>query len=152
MSKYQFIESALRELCLSHQASNSKRDRSQLRHMINKCIRIIDMSCVLDQASHKAINLARQNNIDLSVMNWNNQPKFDPGRKLFVFEHKTPINMLVEKMIQKPNEILQVLEEMDSVWITREEDNMLNSLGYRTKRPDPDKAYSEASITIASIE
>lgn len=150
-NKYQFIEPALRELCLSYQRTDNKKERSQLRLMINRCIRIVDVAYELTQASHEAILLAQKNNINLREMNWDNQPRFDLGRKLFVFEHKTPINMLVEKMIQNPDKILEILHDMEIVWVTRHEDNMLNSLGYRSNRQDPDQAYKEANIWIENI-
>lgn len=33
-------------------------------------------------------------------------------------------------------------------WITQEENNRLNALGYKSNRPDPEKAYQEAGIVI----
>jgi hypothetical protein len=33
-------------------------------------------------------------------------------------------------------------------WITKDENNQLNALGYAKNRPDPDAAYQEAGITL----
>jgi len=149
--KYKFIERALQELATQHSLTSVKKEKSHLKAMITKCIRIVDDSCTIDRASHAAAHIADGLGIDLSKMTWVNQTRFDPGRKLFVFEHKTPINTLVQKMIENPNDVLNILNNMEIVWITREEDAILNALGYRKNRSDHDAAYKEAGIEIISL-
>ena len=149
--KYKFIERALQELATQHSLTSVKKEKSHLKAMINKCIRIVDDSYIINKASRAAAHVADGMGLDLTKMSWVNQTRFDPGRKLFVFEHKTPINTLVQKMIENPNDVLNILNNMEIVWITREEDATLNALGYRKNRSDHDAAYKEAGIEIISL-
>jgi hypothetical protein len=149
--KYKFIEKVLKELATQHSLASVKKEKSHLKAMITKCIRIVDDSCTIDRASRAAARVADGRGLDLSKMTWVNQTRFDPGRKLFVFEHKTPINTLVQQMIDSPDDPLSVLNDSEIVWITREEDATLNSLGYRKNRSDHDAAYKEAGIDIITL-
>ena len=151
MKNYKFIEGVLQELARQHSLTNVKKEKGHLKAMLNKCIRIVDDSYQIDKASKKAKQIADDMNIDLTKMSWANQPRFDKGRKVFVFEHKTPINIMAQRMIDNPSDVLNILNDMEIVWITREEDAMLNSLGYRKNRDDHDKAYVEAGIEIVSL-
>lgn len=151
MKNYKFIESVLQELAKQYSLTSVKKEKSNLKAMLNKCIRIVDDSYQIDRASEKAKKLADIMKIDLTKMSWSNQPKFDKGRKVFVFEHKTPINILVQQMIDNPDNILSILESMQIVWITRDEDAQLNALGYRKNREDHDKAYADAGIKIVDL-
>ena len=50
-------------------------------------------------------------------------------------------------------EIDSILEKHSRVaWILKTEDMKLNELGYRYERPDPDRAYQEASIAFAKFD
>lgn len=47
-------------------------------------------------------------------------------------------------------EVENVLSRAKTIWILREEDQRLSSLGYKSNRPDPEKAYKDAGIVIVS--
>lgn len=151
MKNYKFIENVLQELAKQYSLTTVKKEKSNLKAMLNKCIRIVDDSYQIDRASEKAKQIADKMKLDLTKMSWCNQHTYDKGRKIFVFEHKTPINVIVQKMIDNPANVLTILENMQIVWITREEDAQLNALGYRKNREDHDKAYAEAGIKIVNL-
>lgn len=44
--------------------------------------------------------------------------------------------------------IIDRLKKQHLCWVTKAEDKRLTDLGYRSARPDPEKAYREAGITI----
>ena len=66
-------------------------------------------------------------------------------------EHTTPIGELIEMMVQSQIEDVAKLLEKYSVvcWITREEDDKLNSLSFRKKRPGGwEVCYEKCGITV----
>ena len=74
------------------------------------------------------------------------------------YEHMTPISELInsiEKYYLEGSYNIEKLEniimKMKVVFITHDEDIMLNKLGYKSKRPDPIKAYQEAGIEIFEV-
>jgi len=98
--------------------------------------------------SKKAMIYAQENNIPLDL-EWENQPKYDPGRKSILMEHKNPVEEIWLKLLESPENTFDIIENHHIlVWVTREEDKQLNKLGYRSKRPDSNKAYKEAGIEI----
>tara|TARA_X000001316_G_C922245_1_gene37224 strand:+ start:3716 stop:4180 length:465 start_codon:yes stop_codon:yes gene_type:complete len=101
--------------------------------------------------SENALKVAQENNIPLDL-DWYKQSRYDPGRKMLLMEHKNPLEEMWQKLIAEPDKTTSILDsENIIVWVTREEDNKLTELGYRSKRPDSDKAYQEAGIEIASV-
>jgi hypothetical protein len=100
--------------------------------------------------SVNALKVAQENNIPLDL-DWPKQSKYDPGRKMLLMEHKNPLEEMWKKLIAEPEKTTEILnKENVIVWVTREEDNKLTELGYRSKRPDSDKAYREAGIKLHS--
>jgi len=148
---FKFCEKAIKELAYSYNNTNSKLERSKLKTMINKVLRVAMNFETLTHASEKALLLAEEHNIDLKKMTWENQNTYDKGRKMFVYEHKATVNDLSIQIINDPENTLSILNSMEIIWLTREEDNNLNWLGYRIKRPDPDKAYEDAKIKVVKI-
>jgi hypothetical protein len=69
-----------------------------------------------------------------------------------VWEHALPIREFRESLITATNkeEIIHIINEYPGVaWISREENNELNALGYQRKRPDGFlQCYEEAGITL----
>ena len=69
-----------------------------------------------------------------------------------VWEHTTPIREFRESLISSQNkeEITQTINEYPGVaWISREENNKLNAMGFQRKRPDGFlKCYERAGITL----
>jgi len=89
--------------------------------------------------------------IDLETQGWHEQPKFDPGRRLFFLEHMVPVSTIRKECLKacSVKEIKTILRsKVRIVWILREENDTLNALGYRYKRTDPIEAYSRAGIHI----
>jgi hypothetical protein len=85
-------------------------------------------------------------------MGWYEQPRYDKGRKELLMEHKNPVEEIWIKLHEEPWNAEHILKkEIHIVWVTREEDKELTRLGYRTKRPDSDKAYREAGIELHYI-
>jgi hypothetical protein len=89
--------------------------------------------------------------IDLIKKNWHNQPSFDPGRKIFHFEHMIPVNQLTDMCIQNSKEIENILNTCTVVWILKSEDRILTELGFRNNRIDPIEAYKKANIIIKGM-
>ena len=89
--------------------------------------------------------------IDLADQGWHGQPKFDPGRRRFFFEHMVPVSSIRNECLKacaaKEIEIL-LQNKVRTVWILHEENDTLNALGYKDERSDPVEAYSRAGIHI----
>lgn len=98
-------------------------------------------------AREKALSL--DGRVDLAVMTWHQQESFDPGRELFIVEHRATVSALKQRCLRAKSVegVLDILEkEIDVVWILRDEDEKLTELKYRSKRPPT--AYEEAQIEI----
>lgn len=67
-----------------------------------------------------------------------------------VWEHTVPVNITMNKVFKSKNdiEVLKALDEgSDTCWVTKEEDDCLNSKGFRKSRPDNwREAYSQCGI------
>jgi hypothetical protein len=89
--------------------------------------------------------------VDLSIQGWQDQPRFDPGRVAFAFEHMAMISSIRERCMSAQSEadVADVLRaDATVVWILRAEDEKLNSLGFRSNRADPEGAYVSAGIEL----
>ncbi len=126
-------------------------DNEQEKAGIKYGVKMLIRQIVINKCwSKKARQLALKNNWPLD-MNWYEQPKYDKGRKQLLMEHKNPLEEIWIKLCEEHWNTERILvEEIQIVWVTREEDHELTRLGYRTKRPDSDKAYREAGIEIYS--
>jgi len=102
-------------------------------------------------------SLNAKNYCDSLGLDINNLPKYRVGKLVggtknkpaLLGEHTTPITELIKILINSPIEnIKDILESYSPVcWITRDEDNMLNSKGYSRKRPNGwKKCYEECGI------
>lgn len=62
--------------------------------------------------SHAASAEARKLGMDLLIMKWQDQPKFDRGRSVFHFEHMVPVKTIREKYLacQSADEVFDVLQ------------------------------------------
>ena len=78
--------------------------------------------------------------------------KDEKGRSLLMWEHTTPLTELFHTLVEcsSYSEVLGVLESYSGVcWITRQEDDKLNSSGFRSKRPEGWRnAYAKCGIEI----
>jgi len=93
---------------------------------------------------------------DPRTVRWGEQSRRlkDPGRRIFVLEHLLPVSDMIyrlEALGERAStaEIRAIIELYDLVWILRIEDDRLNQLRYRNRRPnDPLDAYRAAGILI----
>ena len=130
-----------------YKKSEDKKERYGIKCGTKMLIRQTEYS-VNPLWSKDAMIFAQQNNIPLDLA-WEDQPKYDPGRKNILMEHKNPVEEIWLKLLDSPEKTFDTLKKYHTlVWVTREEDNRLNTLGYRSKRPDSNKAYREAGIEI----
>ncbi len=90
------------------------------------------------------------NLINLFDENWDTQTQFDVGRKLFSYEHFWTISSLKGEILNSnhKNEVNSILSKALVIWITTEENKQLDILRYKSRRPDPHKAYKDAGIKI----
>lgn len=126
-------------------------DRKHMRVQLSKSIRnATDHPDFALHASAAAQSLAAEKGIDLSKMTYDNQPqkRFDPGRTLFAYEHMVPVKNLMYGIINEPHRAEELLRTARIVWVTRAENDRLNELGYAHERPDPQKCYEEAGISV----
>ncbi|WP_027862589.1 hypothetical protein [Marmoricola sp. URHB0036] len=97
--------------------------------------------------------VADQGGIDLSRETWHSQPRFDPGRIVFHYEHVQPVSAIRATLNEamSPAHVVAILSrELQLAWITKDEDARLTALKYRSQRPDPVAAYAEAGITLCN--
>ena len=77
--------------------------------------------------------------------------KFDLGEK-YIIEHSIPVVTIINDLIATGKSIDEV-EETPLVFVLKSEDTVLNSLGYRTSRPNGwEVAYSDAGILVTPIQ
>ena len=104
--------------------------------------------------SQKAKDFCEENGIDITKLPKKSVIKVVGGernRPAVMAEHTTPIGELIEMMVQSQIEDVAKLLEKYSVvcWITREEDDKLNSLSFRKKRPGGwEVCYKKCGITV----
>jgi len=94
---------------------------------------------------------ARRMGINLRLMDWHDQPSFDPGRKVFHMEHVIPVVNIRKSCCSamSQGEVLDILRTLIVIaWILKEEDRRLTQLGFRNNRPDPSAAYRAAGIEL----
>lgn len=103
--------------------------------------------------SDAALAEAERMGVDLGTAGWHDQPKFDPGRKVFAREHVVPVNQMRAACLEAASEedTARCLEAAQVAWVLREEDDMLTRLGFRTVRTDPRAAYRAAGISLPGL-
>ncbi|MFM7674369.1 MAG: hypothetical protein ACKO5F_02005 [Synechococcus sp.] len=150
-----FADSIFRKAQALNAASITTRQKRYLNRAINFEIRHACDALLPDnlipRVSVSADLLAQKMGVDLRLVDWHDQPKFDPGRKIFHMEHFIPVRdvRLSCCAASCAAEVLDVLKSKIVVaWILKEEDNRLNELGFRSKRPDPEAAYRAAGIKL----
>jgi hypothetical protein len=98
-----------------------------------------------------AADLARNMGVDLAVQTWHSQKKFDPGHKLFHYEHMHPV-FGVRKVIgaaATQDEAMAILDRtLYLSWITKPEDLSLTAHGFAKHRDDPLYAYRVSGIPL----
>ena len=130
----------------------SKKEEVIIRGSIDEDIKKVS-DFAIPRVSKKAKEKSTAMGIDLLSMNWHNQTKksFDPGRKLFHWEHIVPVSQIRKMCLEAKNEDevkTLLLEKISVAWILKEEDKKLTKSGFRSERPDPKEAYFEAGIEL----
>lgn len=82
--------------------------------------------------------------VNLFEQQWKTQYKFDKGRKIFIMEHKYPVNDMILDMKANPDKIEDIMNSADMGWILKTEDQRLQSYN----RGDHDAMYEEANIRL----
>jgi hypothetical protein len=103
------------------------------------------------EISAEAAAAASARHVDLQTQTWDTQPRFDPGRKIFHYEHMVTVADIIDAVLQADDEesATDALAcRIRVAWILKEEDARLTDLGYRHRRPDPDAAYAHAGIKL----
>lgn len=105
--------------------------------------------------SEKVVELCNGIGVDVKTLPKYNIIKVVGGernRPNIIGEHTTPLNELIELLIESPiEEVKNILMNYSPIcWITREENDELNKLGYNKSRPGGwRKCYSDARINIS---
>lgn len=145
------VSKVIRLMAEEYGALTDPIDRRHVRIQISKSIRnATDHPSFKIYISAGAKMLAEQKGIDLASMTWANQvqSRFDPGRQNFAYEHMVPVKNLVYAVLDEPCRAEEILRKAVIVWVTRDENERLNRLGYAHKRTDPLKCYEEAGIEV----
>jgi hypothetical protein len=137
------------------EASATVRQKRYLNRAISFEIRHACDALLLDnltpRVSINADSAAQSIGVDLRLVDWHDQPKFDPGRKLFHMEHVIPVLDVRNScsLATSKEDVLAVIKSKIVIaWILKEEDYRLSQLGFRSKRPDPWAAYLAAGIEL----
>lgn len=129
------------------------RYREAISTLIRKACDIIYPALRVPEVSVAARAAAASLGIDLRRETWHSQKKFDPGYKVFHYEHMQPVGAILA-FASQADSIDGVLETLRTklrlAWITKEENKALNDLGFATRRPNPDEAYEAAGIELMS--
>lgn len=134
-------------------ADLSVRERRRVRESIGVDVR--KFTDVIDyEVSEAAWAAAQDLGVDLRTTDWAGQTRFDPKRERFHLEHVVTVRDVVEACLRADSEsdIAQVLGSVRVAWILKEENHVLDGLGLRSVRPDPDEAYRLAGIAMKVFE
>ena len=141
------------------QNSTDKKVTRPLKGGLDMALRILTGSHVTF-ISESILRRIQEHKLDLNPFDliWEQRHSMGPiiinNRKhsYAVWEHTTPIREFRESLIslQNKDEIAQTINKYPGVaWISREENNKLNSLGFQRKRPGGFLiCYEKASITV----
>lgn len=131
------------------------RQRPRVHDAITKDLQILGDVLCPDvrpfEISRAAWERAQSLGVDLRTQTWHRQWGFDPKRATFLIEHVTPNRVMREAAVEADSvdAIVEIIRRHYRVaWILKSENDELNRLGFRTKRPDPDDAYRQAGIVL----
>lgn len=127
------------------------RIREAISTLIRKACDVVYPALRVPEVSVAADAAARGLGIDLRRETWHSQKKFDPGYKVFHYEHMQPVGAILAAAVaaDSADKVLDVLRrDLRLAWITKDENKALNALGFASKRPHPDAAYKAAGIQL----
>jgi hypothetical protein len=125
--------------------------RDSMRVDFRKCSDSLIPRLVPFLVSKAAAAAAAEIGVDLATASYESQPSFDPGRKVFHYEHYATISGLLQAIdaAEDVDTAVEVLvEQLRVAWILKSENRCLDNLGYRHQRPDPAAAYAHAGIEL----
>ena len=143
----EFCSTLLFDCCKKYNSTSCKEEKKSIKSIMAIIIRKND-DLKRPFKSRKAQDMFKD--IDLSNFGWHDQNKFDPKRKSLIFEHKDTVKETIKKILKANSieEILEIISITKTVWITREENDLLTRKGFASNRPDSDLAYKECGIEI----
>jgi hypothetical protein len=146
------VENKLKNAQDSREIAILKRQKGDLRHLIDRCFRQSG-DFVPVHASKRVLEYCSRLQLgNVFAIKWAHQKKFEKQSRRekcqLKHEHKIPVSNLVAqlKKVESLEEAIALFESQEIVWILKEEDARLP----RNLRPDPDKAYAEAMIEVVS--
>jgi hypothetical protein len=121
-----FATSIWAKVCLLRDSDLEERHKLRVRESISEDIKKYT-DCIPPRVSDAAKTAAKKLDVNLSVMGWHDQPRFDRGRKLFHLEHITPVSAIREECLsaQSMNSIEIALNSAKVAWILKSEDRKL---------------------------
>ena len=134
--------------------------RSQLKECVMEIIRKWTNRPV-SFVSTAVISIAEAHKSSVNVFNlmWPQRRIFNQSsgsKSLMVFEHTTPISETVLTLLEciSIDDAIKMMKDYSGVcWITREEDDLLNAHGYRSRRPGGwQRCYAECDIKVLTAE
>ena len=125
-----------------------------LKGIISQMVRNLD--AYFDSNGHvkwskAALEKAVELNVDAKLINWKTQTKWDRKREVLHFDHKTTVKDIVEGILRNPSDTQKILNSVEIVWITKEENRVLDKSGYRNTRTDHSAAYVECMIEVVAL-
>ncbi len=109
----------------------------------------------VDMVSEAVMINCQQKGIDPFDLLWNKRNvlgRDKSGKSLLAWEHTTPLSELRDSLVEckSEQEVRKVLENYSGVcWIMRDENNILNERGFRSKRPNGwEAAYEACGIKV----
>ena len=126
-----------------------------LKGIISQMVRNLDAYFDLNghvKWSKAAMKKAVELNVDTKLITWKTQTKWDRKREVLHFDHKTTIKDVVEDILLNPSNTQKILNSVEIVWITKEENRVLDKSGYRNTRTDHSAAYVECMIEVIDLE
>lgn len=102
------------------------------------------------EISEAAAAVAAERGLDLAALTYGGQPKADPRREAFHYEHMVTISTIVAKAraLADVEAIIDLLCPSRVAWITKAENDALTQGGFASERRDPDAAYAEVGIRL----
>lgn len=137
----------------------NKHQAARVREAVSVSLRKV-CDVLVPDARHPEVSVAAAQRaatlgVDLRTQTWQTQPKFDPRRIVFQYEHMRPIVAIriALGLATSPDDVVETIRrDLRLAWITKEENLRLTSLGYNSVRPDPDTAYADAGIVLVPRE
>lgn len=113
----------------------------------------------VNMVSESVMKMCKAADIDPFELLWTKRNilgRDQDGKSLLLWEHTTPLAEFFESLIKCTSieSISETIEKYSGVcWITRDEDNLLNKKGFRSKRVGGwQNAYSDCGIKIIKLK